>query len=567
MKPMRYFFFYLLFSSTLFAQNNFPKDYFIPPLDIPMQLSGNFGELRPNHFHAGFDFKTQQREGLKVFASAEGYVSRIKISTYGNGKAIYITHPNGYTSVYAHLQKAVGPIQDFITTTHYKEQSFEIEMYLKPGEIPIKKGELIAFSGNTGASEGPHLHYEIRDSKTEFVINPMLFGFDSGCRDTKKPVISGLYVYPLFSSTVNTSKRPILLNTTLQKDGTYLADKVLANGPIGFGIIADDYDDFSFNKNGVYSVNSFLNGQPKFGYQFDKHSFDDMRYVNALIDYAKYKKTGQRVQKLFMKNKYDLAFIKTDETKGQITPTPNLDNVYRIEVTDFFGNKSEITVPIQYDSNVALIPEEPVVSNYFLVANKDNIFEKENASVFFPAGTFYDDFALNFDVRDKTLYLHDDSVPSHSNFTISLTGNTLSKELLEKTFIARLDGEQINYNSTFRKDSVFSAKVKTLGKYKLVTDTLAPKVSIAKPIEGKWVSQDAIRLQISDTGSGIKTYNGFLNGQWVLFEYDNKTRTITHYFNDDFLQNGANELKVIVTDAMGNSTTFETHFFRNRITK
>ena len=143
----------------------------------------------------------------------------------------------------------------------------------------------------------------------------------------------------------------------------------------------------------------------------------------------------------------------------------------------------------------------------------------------------------------------------------------MSKELLEKTFIARLDGEQINYNSTFRKDNVFSAKVKTLGKYKLVTDTLAPKVSIAKPIEGKWVSQDAIQLLISDAGSGIKTYNGFLNGLWVLFEYDNKTRTITHYFNDDFLQNGTNELKVIVTDAMGNSTTFETHFFRNRITK
>ena len=564
---MRFFLFYLLFCSTLFAQNNFPKDYFSPPLDIPMQLSGNFGELRPNHFHAGFDFKTQQKEGLKVYASAEGYVSRIKISTFGNGKTIYITHPNGYTTVYAHLQKAVGPIQDFITTTHYKEQSFEIEMYLKPGEIPIKKGEWIAVSGNTGASEGPHLHYEIRDSKTEFIINPMLFGFDSGFRDTKKPVISGLYVYPLFSSTVNTSKRPILLNTALQKDGTYLADKVLANGPIGFGIIANDYDDVSFNKNGVYSVNSFLNGQPKFGYQFDTHSFDDMRYVNAIIDYAKYKKTGQRVQKLFMKNKYDLAFIATDETKGQITPTPNLDNVYRIEVADFFGNKSEITVPIQYDSSVALIPAEPVVSNYFLVANKDNIFEKENASVFFPAGTFYDDFALNFDVRDKILYLHDDSVPAHSNFTISLTDTTLSKELQEKTFIARLDGEQINYNSTFRKDSDFSAKVKTLGKYKLVTDTLAPKVSIAKPIEGKWVSQDAIQLQISDLGSGIKTYNGFLNGQWVLFEYDNKTRTITHYFNDDFLQNGANELKVIVTDAMGNSTTFETHFFRNRITK
>ena len=560
---MRIFLFYLLCCSTLFAQNNFPKDYFSPPLDIPMQLSGNFGELRPNHFHAGFDYKTQQREGLKVYASAEGYVSRIKISTFGNGKTIYITHPNGYTSVYAHLQKAVGRIQDFITATHYKEQAFEIEMYLKPGEIPIKKGDWIAISGNTGASEGPHLHFEIRDSKTEFIINPMLFGFDSGCRDTKKPTISGLYVYPLFSSTVNKSNRPIVLNYSLQKDGTYLSDKVLANGPIGFGITADDYDDVSFNKNGVYSVNSFLNGQLKFGYQFDTHSFDDMRYVNALIDYSKYKKTGQRVQKLFMKNKYGLAFITSDATKGQVIPTPNLDNVYRIEVADFFGNKTQITVPIQFDTTTAIIPQEPRVSSYFIKSTVDAVFEKENASVFFPAGTFYDDFELNFDVKNGILFLHDDSVPAHSNFTISLTDSTLSKELLEKTFIARIDGDQINYNTTYRKDSVFSTKVKTLGKYKLVTDTLAPKVTIAKPMEGKWVNQDAIQIQISDSGSGIKTYNGFLNDRWVLFEYDNKTKTITHYFADDFLLNGANELKVIVTDAMGNSTTFETHFFRN----
>jgi murein DD-endopeptidase MepM/ murein hydrolase activator NlpD len=546
------------------AQNNFPKNYFRPPLDIPMQLSGNFGELRPNHFHAGFDFKTQQKEGLKVYAAADGYVSRIKISTFGNGKTIYITHPNGYTSVYAHLQKAVGSIQDFITKTHYKEQAFEIEMYLKPGEIPIKKGEWIAISGNTGASEGPHLHFEIRDSKTEYIINPMLFGFDSGFKDTKKPTVSGLYVYPLTTkTTVNKSQRPILLNYSLQKDGTFLADKVVANGEIGFGIIADDYDDVSFNKNGVYSVHSFLNGQPRFGYQLDTYSFDDMRYVNALIDYAKYKKTKQRVQKLFMKNKYGLSFIKTDEAKGQITPIPNLDEVYRIEVADFFGNKTAITVPVQYDISSAVITAEPVFSNYFIKANKDNIFEKENVSVFFPAGTFYDDFVLNFDVKNRILYLHDDTVPAHTNFTITMTDNTLSKEQQEKTFIARVEGDQISYNSTYRKDSVFSTKVKTLGKYKLVSDTLAPNVIITKPIEGKWISQDAIQLQISDSGSGIKSYNGYLNGKWVLFEYDNKTNTITHYFNDDFVLNGANELRVIVTDAMGNSTTFETRFFRS----
>lgn len=560
---MRFLIFYFLFSWSLVAQTLYPKDYFSPPLDIPMQLSGNFGELRPNHFHAGFDFKTQQKEGLKVYASADGYVSRIKISTFGNGKTIYINHPNGYTTVYAHLQKAVGPIQDFISQTHYKEQAFEIEMYLKPGEIPIKKGELIALSGNTGASEGPHLHYEIRHTQSEYIINPLHFGFDLGIKDTKKPTLSGLYVYPLFSTTVNKSQRPIVLNYSLQKDGTYLADKVVANGPIGFGITTDDYDDVSFNKNGAYSVKSFLNGQPSFGFQFDTYSFDDMRYVNALIDYAKYKKTSQRVQKLFMNSKYNLPFIMTNETKGQIIPVPNLDGLYRIEVGDYFGNTTLVSIPIQYDTTPVILPAESPTSKYLIRSTKDNIFEKDNASVFFPAGTFYDDFTLNFDVRNSILYLHDDSVPAHTNFIVSISNSKLSNEKIDKTYIARIDGEKLIYNSTYRKDSIFSSRVKTLGKYKLVTDTLAPKISILKPIEGKWVSQNVIQLQISDSGSGIKTYNGYLNGKWVLFEYDNKNNTISHYFNDEFLLNGTNELKVIVTDAMGNSATFETQFSRS----
>ena len=560
---MRFLIFYFLFSWSLVAQTLYPKDYFSPPLDIPMQLSGNFGELRPNHFHAGFDFKTQQKEGLKVYASADGYVSRIKISTFGNGKTIYINHPNGYTTVYAHLQKAVGPIQDFISQTHYKEQAFEIEMYLKPGEIPIKKGEWIALSGNTGASEGPHLHYEIRDTQSEYIINPLHFGFDFGIKDTKKPTLSGLYVYPLFSTTVNKSQRPIVLNYSLQKDGTYLADKIIANGPIGFGITTDDYDDVSFNKNGAYSVKSFFNGHPSFGFQFDTYSFDDMRYVNALIDYAKYKKTSQRVQKLFMNSKYNLPFIMTNETKGQIIPVPNLDGLYRIEVGDYFGNTTLVSIPIQYDTTPVILPAESPTSKYLIRSTKDNIFEKENTSVFFPAGTFYDDFTLNFDVRNSILYLHDDSVPAHTNFIVSISNSKLSNEKMDKTYVARIDGEKLIYNSTYRKDSIFSSKVKTLGKYKLVTDTLAPKISILKPIEGKWVSQNVIQLQISDSGSGIKTYNGYLNGKWVLFEYDNKNNTISHYFNDEFLLNGTNELKVIVTDAMGNSATFETQFSRS----
>lgn len=562
---MKFILVFFLCSCSLLAQTDYPKDYFRSPLDIPLQLSGNFGELRPNHFHAGFDMKTQQREGLKVYAVADGYVARIKISTFGNGKTIYINHPNGYTSVYGHLQNAVGSIHDIITKAQYKEQSFEVELFFKPDEVPVKKGDVIALSGNTGASEGPHLHFEFRDTATEFVINPLLFGYDSLLKDTKKPTISGLYVYPLDgNTTVNYAKRPLLLNVSLQKDGSYLSDKVIANGVIGFGITANDTDDVSFNNNGVYKVQSFLNGKPNFGYEFNTYSFEDMRYINALIDYPRYKTTQQRVQKLFMKTPYNLRFIQTDETKGVLTVSPNLSLLYRIEVADFFGNKKMINVPIQYDLTSTRIAKEEVSGPYRVKAAKDGNFEMENASVFFPAGTFYDDFNLNFKVKNNTVTVHDDSVPAHSNFTITIKDSTLTAAQREKRFIGRVDGKKISYNATFRKDDFFQTKVKVLGTYALVSDTVAPRISMAIPIEGKWINQQkSVQLTIADDLSGIKSYNGFLNGKWVLFEYDNKTRKITHFFTEGLVADGANELKVVVVDNMGNSTTFETRFFRN----
>jgi len=564
---MRIFIFFLLFPVLGFSQQEYPKDYFSPPLDIPMELSGNFGELRPNHFHAGFDFKTLQREGLDVRAAADGYVSRIKISTFGNGKAIYVTHPNGFTSVYCHLQKATGAVEDFVKKSHYKEESFEIELFLKPNELIVKKGQTIALSGNTGSSEGPHLHFEFRDSKTEKIINPLLFGFDKYIKDTKKPAVSAVYVYPLDDITsVNQSKRPLLLSLSLQKDGTYLSNKVLSNGKIGFGVSAVDFDNVSSNKNGAYKVQSFLNGKPSFGYQFDTYSFDEMRYINALVDYSRYKKTYQRVQKLFMNNPYNLSIIKTDDTNGVVTVLPNLTSVYRIEVSDFYGNLTAITVPIGFDTSTAVVKKEVVVSNYFVKANKDNNFFKNNVSVFFPAGTFYEDFDMNFDVKDDILYLHDDTVPVHSRFEIAIESDKYTEEEKDKVFIADLDSRgRIGYNYTNVKDNVFSTKLRSLGKYTLAVDTIAPTISISKSIEGKWLStQKTIQFSINDSGSGIKSYDGYLNGSWVLFEYDNKTRRITHNFSDGIVAEGANDLKVVVKDNVGNSTTFETRFFRSQ---
>ena len=558
---MRFSVLTFLICNFIFAQTQYPKDYFRPPLDIPMQLSGNFGELRPNHFHAGFDLKTNQREGLNVYAVADGYVSRIKISTFGNGKCIYITHPNGYTSVYGHLQTPVGPILDYVKKTHYKEKAYEIEMFPKPNELPVTKGQLIGLSGNTGSSEGPHLHFEIRDSKTEFVINPIFFGFDQNIKDTKKPTLSSLYVYPLDNATVNQSKQPLLVNMTLQKDGTYLAGKVKTNGKIGFGINAVDTDDVSHNKNGVFNVSTFLNGNQNYNYQFNTYSFDEMRYINAFIDYPRYKKTSQRVQKLFMKTPFALSIIKTDSLRGIISAQPNLASSYRIEVSDYFGNQNSITVPIEYDTATPLVQAEPSASKYFVKYNRDTNFEKGNMSVFFPAGTFYEDFNMNFDVRNNKVYIHDDTVPVHSNFTITIKDTLYPESLRDKLYI----GKGTSYNGTIRKGDVFTAKAKILGAYGLVLDTIPPVIKITKPVEGKWISdQKKIEFTIGDSLSGIKSYNGYLNGSWVLFEYENKSRKITHTFDDQYLTEGENFLKIEVVDNVGNSTIFETHFFRSQ---
>lgn len=561
MRFVYYFFFFYTFS---FSQIEYSQDYFSAPLDIPMQLSGNFGELRANHFHAGFDFRTMQKEGLSVYAVADGYISRIKISTFGNGKTIYITHSNGYTSVYGHLQKTTGKIEAYIKKAHYKEQAYEIELFPNPNELIVKKCELIALSGNTGSSEGPHLHFEFRDSKTEKVINPYFFGFDSFMKDTKSPQIATVMVYPIGeNSIVNQSRRPVAISLSLQEDGTFLSENVCAKGEIGFGILAYDQFDYSYDKYGVFKVQTFLNGNPSFGYQFDTFSFDETRYVNAFIDYYRYKKTKQRIQKLFMKSPFPLSLIHADATNGIIGVFNNFNTSYRIEVADFYGNTTTVNIPIKYAATEPNIQEEVVKTKYFVKANKDSNFEKDNCSVFFPAGTFYDDFYLDFDVNDNLMTVHNDLVPVNNSFLVTIIDSTATND--DKTFIASVKDKKISYNSTKRKNITFTTYTKNLGQFMLAKDTIAPKITISKAIEGKWLTnQKTIQLTIRDTLSGIKTYNGYLNGKWILFEYENKTNRITHYFDDGIVLEGKNDLKVVVMDNVGNSTIFETHFFRSQ---
>ena len=563
---MRFFCFVFLFSIYAFGQTQYPKDYFRSPLDIPLQLSGNFGELRPNHIHAGFDFKTQQKEGLFVYASADGYVSRIKISEVGYGKAIYITHPNGYTTVYGHLQSGYGEIEKTIKKEQYKAKSYEIDIPLYPNDLVVKKGDIIAFSGNTGGSDGPHLHFEIRDTQSEKIINPMYFGFDTVLTDSKRPAINSLWVYPLDeNSIVNQSKRPISVNLSLQEDGTYLAEKIAATGKIGFGITTFDYDNVSWNSNGIFRVQTYLNGKTDFSYQFDTFAFDETRLINVLIDYERYKKLGQRVQKLFMKTPFPLSIIKTGSNNGVISVSSNITQNYRIEVADFSENSAKIFIPIQYSSLPAKVAEVPVTSKYLVKAKKENIFSLDNVTVNFPANTFYDDFYMNFEVKKGELKLHEDIVPAFTNFSITFDDSIAPQKDREKMFIGLINGKKISYYNTKRYKNSFTIYSKYLGDYKLIKDGKPPKIKSDKRIGGKWISNlNELQFSISDELSGIKSYDGYLNGKWILLEYDSKTRKIIHRFSDGIVAEGKNDLKIVVTDNVGNSTIFETQFFRSQ---
>lgn len=557
---------YFLSTFYLSGQQVYPKDYFISPLNIPLQVSGMFGDLRHNHFHSGIDLKTQQIENIPVFAAADGYVSRIKISAFGYGKAYYITHPNGFTTVYGHLNTANDAINAYVYMKHYEIESFEIDVFPKPTDLPIKKGELIGYSGNTGSSGGPHLHYEFRDTQTEEIINPLNFGLDSLIVDTKAPIISGILVYPISENALaNESNIPISLSISPQADGSFITNRVQAKGSIGFAINTHDKTDNNYNFNGVYKIEVDLNGKDFYQVLFDRISFDHMRYVNAYMDYKHFKNTKQRFHKLFQTNSLPMTWILPQKNMGILEVLPNMSYNYKIKVTDFHGNASIVHVPVVFSakspSNLKPKPTTP----FFVKFNQDHAYTKEGYQVFIPAHATYENFYLDFDVKNDELMLHDDRVPLHSSITISKELTTSQMDSIQYLCIASINGNKLNYHKTYRKGNTLTIYPKNFGTFKIVKDTLSPIITPLNIVEGNWLSkQKNIQFKIQDDFAGIGAYAGFMNGKWILFEFDSKSDIITHDFDENFVKEGRNELKIIVEDNLGNSSIFETHFFRSQ---
>lgn len=560
-------FFLLLFlcGFSLIAQKNLPTDYFSNPLDIPLILAGNFGELRSNHFHSGLDFKTQQKRGLPIYASADGYVKRIKVSHYGYGKALYLQHPNGYITVYAHLQKFAGAIQKYVKEQQYDKEEYEIELFPEAAVFSVLKGDIIGYTGNSGSSGGPHLHFEIRDASSR-PMNPLLFGID--IPDSKTPIINAIFAYPITGDAqVNRSQNAVKLRLIRQKDGSYRTERISAFGKIGFGVSTDDQQDGASNKNGVYMISANYNGSEVFKIIFDKFSFAETRYLNRFIDYGYYKKNRTRVQKLFRESNNPLSVIVDESESGYVTIADGFSSVYTIEVTDFKGNKVSVTIPIE-GKQEEIRETKPIGETIdYVYFDQSNSITKGKFSVYIPSESLYENTYLQIESNADTLRLHEDIVPLHKNMTISVDASNYSKSDMSKLYIGKVNYKGAPYyNETYRNGTRLSIRTRTFGTYVLAMDTVPPKITPLNFEDEKWISKnETLKLKIEDDVSGVSSYRATINGKFILTEYDYKKDVLVYDFEDNIVSETENKLKIIVVDNVGNSTTFEATFFRKQL--
>tara|TARA_B110000027_G_scaffold37280_1_gene41257 strand:+ start:878 stop:2512 length:1635 start_codon:yes stop_codon:yes gene_type:complete len=542
---------------------SYPQDYFSAPIDINLILSGSFAELRTNHFHSGLDIKTQGKEGFQTYASAAGYVSRIKISRYGYGKALYIKHPNGYTTVYAHLKKFSAAIEAYVKKRQYQKETFEIELFPKAGTLKVLDKQLIAYTGNTGGSGGPHLHFEIRDPQ-ERPINPLMFGFD--VKDTTPPVIYGLFGYPISeNSHVGGDTKRVEIRIIKQKDGTYKSEPIIAYGEIGFGIISTDRQDLASNKNGVNNIQTSFNGQKSLEVNLNRFSFDETKHLNRYIDYEFLYNNKKRIQKLFIEKNNPLSVMNAFTNGGALKIENDTYSMYKVFVSDFKGNQSELNIPIR---GVYQKLSDPINRNAKLQhvsATKETVLQKDNVSIQILKNTFYEDVDLLFEVSNETLKLHTALIPLQKSITINFDISKYKKEDKTRLFIGSVSryGNKLYYSPTKKRGNTLSTRTKYLGSYSLGIDSENPEIRAINFKNKSWISNNKyLKVKINDKVSGIKNYRATLNERWILMEYDTKTQLLTYDFEDQTITETENNFKIIVTDNVGNSSTFESIFYR-----
>ncbi len=543
------------FINSLLIFGQYKKDL-IAPLDIPFSLSGTFGEPRATHFHLGLDIRTQGKEGLEVKSISSGSVSRIRISLSGYGKAIYIDHPDQTTSVYAHLQKFAPKIESYIKKFQYINESYTIQKFPKKDELLIEKGELIGFSGNTGGSSGPHLHFEIRERKSQKPINPLLY--DLPVHDEQRPQLQKLFIFFHNKNHILPHIEAISLNKT--NDSIYETARIETSGKIGLGIQMFDRQDLSYSRNGVYSTKVIVNGKLISHYEFDQLMIDESKKLYNVIDYKNYVQTRLKIFKLFYAEDIKLNFMNSLVEHGIFEIEFGKSYHILIEVEDFSGNKSIIETYIEGTKNTL---KQAKLRGKLIKADEDYLYSSKNKEVYFPKNTFFDTVKIEIIENGDDIEIGPNLFPIANPYEIKFSLNEKDSLKRIQTFVAKKLKKSHKYLHTELNKNSLIAKVNELGTYTYVRDSLAPTIIPNNFKPKQWLSKfKFLSLKINDDFSGIKKYSGSINGEWVLFEYEPKKKMLTYDFSDKYFENVKHKLKLEVEDNVGNKKIYQTTFFR-----
>ena len=551
-----------LFINNLKSQSN---QNFV--MDLPIKLSGTFGELRTNHFHSGIDIKTNRVEGLNIYSYEKGYISRIQVSTYGYGKAIYITHPDGKITVYAHLSKFSEKIQNYVKDIQYKRKKFAIKVYPKESEILIEKNEIIGYSGNTGSSSGPHLHFELRD-KNNMPVNPLKYR-NIEIIDTIIPSLKGVYYKELKYNNgklEDNYSRFKKIKFIENDNGKYLTDTIYTNGVIGFGVNSFDLMNNSNNVYGLNKIITKINDSVNFKINFDKFSFDEWTYINTYVDYAYFKRTNEKIQKLYIENINPLNLYDRSLGDGalKLNDSKNILINYKIILFDFNNNTTVINIPIVFtDQRKEEIFQKK--GNINIQNNLDKKIRLENYFVEFKKGTFDYNTSLTISESNNTINIDNDTIPLRKPFTIKYSLKNIDDSRKKYLYLGMKGPKNYHYFISSEKfnDSIIG-HAKKLGKFKILTDSIPPDINFYNLKNDQWISnRKKLTIKINDNESGIKSFNGWINNKWILLEYESKKNMLTYDFEDKVNSNDSkNELVVSVKDNCGNVSMKKITFYR-----
>ena len=552
------FFLRILFTLLFISNINFlisQEIDFHSPIDAPFDLSGTFGEFR-SRFHTGIDFKSRGVQGQKIFSIEDGFVSRIEVNNYGYGKVIYIDHPNGYTSVYAHLRNFSPELNKYIKSELYKSKTNSIKKFPKKNELTIRKGSVIGYSGNTGRSFGPHLHFEIRETENQNALNPLMFNYKY--IDKERPIIRGLYIINEDKSLVR--KLPVRKKISKLNDSTYISDLIEYNGKIGIGL--DIYDiqyKNLYNQNGIYKVELFIDSILSYSYKMDKIKFSENHYKKIMYDYLSLVEKNKKVLKIYTPRNSNLSFLKNNSFNGIINSDTYKDNYVTIKISDWNKNSSYIKFRLK---SVTTKSEDISFQGIEVLRNQDYTLNKNSSIIEIDKNTFYDDLLLNISYNSDTLDLGKEKNPFRSSLRVKLPHKIIDTMQLRQSFVGKIINNRVSYLSSKKNNSYVYTNTSSLGRYIISRDTLEPEI---KPINFKNNSnikgKRSLRLRLKDELSGIKKYSSYINGIWALFEYEPKSNLIFHNLSDGIINNGENELIIKYEDGVGNKGVLRAKVF------